>query len=111
MSAFGRTLTPRPRGKGKLVWEENWIRKAKRDVSTTSLHQWPTFRPPFKTCYPQIPLARLLIAGGRGLDLFDIGGFTELDSAKFRIDAPQQSGEHAAWADFEETGSGPRAGL
>jgi len=59
MSAFGRTLTPRPRGKGKLVWEENWIRKVKREVSTTSLHQWPTFRPPFKTCYPQIPPTRL----------------------------------------------------
>jgi hypothetical protein len=25
MSAFGRTPTPRPRGKGKLVWEENWM--------------------------------------------------------------------------------------
>ncbi len=34
MSAFGGTLTPRPRGKGKLVWEENWIRKVKREVST-----------------------------------------------------------------------------
>jgi hypothetical protein len=52
MSAFGRTLTPRGRGKGKRVWEEDWIRKVKREVSTTSLHQWPTFRPPFKTCLP-----------------------------------------------------------
>src|SRR6185437_4250588 len=57
MSVFGRTLTPRPRGQRQTVWEENWIREVKREVSTTSLHQWPAFRPPFKTCYPQIPPA------------------------------------------------------
>ena len=69
MSAFGRTPTLRPRGKGKPVWEGKRIRKVKREVSTTSLHQWPMFRPPFKTCYSQIHPARLNLADAVALSL------------------------------------------
>src|SRR2546422_70834 len=46
-----------------VVWKKTEFGKVKREVSTTSLHEWPTFRPPFKTCYPQIPPTRLNFRG------------------------------------------------
>lgn len=64
---LARTLWPGQNPLGQVITTDGGravvgvvadVRHAAREVLTTSLHQRPTFRSPFKTCYPKIPPRR-----------------------------------------------------